>query len=338
MRFFGFALLFFLSVSSFAQEEYLAGPLAAPTEALRAFDEMPVAPAIQSSEREGDLLYLVYDPREWSADAAEMAEAEGLRQRLALLVGTSGISGKDYIVPEAPSTSAGLDSLRDLSARDIQIFLVKKEKFLNKLSAWLRWLRLPRALHNRVLRTMNDRFFQSAALIAKANSQGGLVRFQGGAGFGLRSQMVEKLRTTKLGSWLPSSGGFFLSFGFGASLSRVDQDGRRFWALEFFADASRLSSVKTYVLEAFAGLSFNYLAQREEEARGRIANLRATIQGPVGTVTEGKGFFSYGPSLVLGFPPLQGSLLFYELKIKRFRLARFQFGGLAAGGLCRQIF
>lgn len=297
--------------------------------------------AVFASSGEAELS-LIYDPAELPVeDIAEpvATAADVLLQLKAALLNQQEVASQGQrLIPVAPSSERLLKNIENFSAEDLHQFIAKKQKFLEKVSAWLRWLHAPASLHNKMLNTFNDQFYGSARVIARANAQGGSVRVLAATGLGLNSLLAEKFRATRFGKWFPASGGFFLMLGVGVSVTRLDMDGQKKWVLEVFADYSRLRAVKTFLATASVGLNVNYVSEFQRPESPWLRDYQGSNKGPLGMVITGDGHFSYGPSLVAGFPPFLGATMFYEIQQKRFTLLRLGAAAPALANSCERVF
>ena len=335
-------LLLIAGLFAQAQEptDFVAGTFDSGREAVEALQQLPTVPMI--SQDPGEDISFVYDPAEFSVSPEEVkAMPADILSRLKnnIAIEQRAAAG-GYFVPTSPSNEALLQGLQGMSTEDLQLFLVKKQKFLEKIGNWIQWARLPRFIHNKMIKVFNDQFYGSARVIARANAQGGSVRLLGSVGLGINSILAEKFKGTALGKWFPKTGGVFLMLGIGVSLARVDLDGRQSWVFEVFADYSRLKSAQTFLASGAVGLNFNYLSEVRQSNEALIHDYEGKNKGPMGMVMTGEGHFSYGPAAVLSFPPFVGAAMFYEIKQKRITLLRSGSAGRAdaAVNTCDKIF
>lgn len=294
-----------------------------------------------------DSIEIAYDPAQITIDADSGRQ---LLEKIQEQVLESKKSHETYFVPIAPPSIEALAPFSSLDRADMETFLAKKQKFLEKISHGIQWLRIPVSLHNKVMQTINAHFFAAAPTIARANSSGASLRFQVGAGLGLSSALAQRIEKVSGMSWFPKTGGLYIALGFGLAIHKTQNAG---WTFEVFGDFDHLKSVKSFLATAGADVTVAYVAQ-DSSVQDRLKSINAEIMGPLGTLRLSDSHFSFGPGAGVTFPPLLDKAMFYSLQEKRIvflslnltpigeffkgsfqRFSRAENGG---GPLCQNVF
>lgn len=274
------------------------------------------------SQTAGDTIDVVYDPTQISIEAGAGRE---LLEKLHEQMLETQKTHENYFVPVAPATLEELKPFSGLAHEDMETFLAKKQKFLEKISGGVKWFRLPVSMHNKILASLNSNFFASAPTIARANSTGASVQFQIGGGLGLNSHLAQRIEKIPGMSWFPKSGGFFLGLGIGCALSRTEalpgQEAR--WSFEVFLNLDHLKSVKTFLGIVLVDATVVYVTE-DVRNKGRTTNIAAEVIGPIGTLRSSDAHFSFGPGLTLTLPPLLDNAMFYSFHEKRITLLNLE--------------
>jgi len=292
---------------------------------------------VDSGQDAADLdssLEIVYDPRTLvvTSEDLRMAAEKLARLNAATIADESSRSalGTEYVIPIGPSRLELLQNLSTLAPTDVNLFMAKKQRFMETwISSWLKWLRIPKKVHNGILRAMNDQFFESAKMLARANKFGFQARLTFSMGFGLGQKLAEKFKGTALGKRLPNLEGFALLTSTGVQLTRSSANGRAKWALEFYGAFARQVEIGNFGLALVSAgvLAGPVIGVDEDENGDSIRTYDLNHPGPIGFVQRADDHLSLmgpAPLMDVAVPPFVGGLFFYRLREKSMRLARLQ--------------
>lgn len=270
------------------------------------------------------------DPSKVTNDEARKAQ---LLADLQAGIGRAQANADGVIIPVSPDSEAELAELRQATSSEIELFLTKKEKFLNKFAAILKKIRLSPAKISKGVTLMNAKFYESARLIARSNSYGGSAMLTISGGLAFPRKMLERLRATRMAHYISESGGFYYTLGLGAGISYGERaDGRKTMSLEIFVDTETLKKAITGIVEV--SLAGNY-ALVYERRDGRFASQTMTTSygGALGVIRSGPNQFSWAASTGLSMPPFVGAILVYQNTTTRHYLLRVSRDGITVPAL-----
>jgi hypothetical protein len=140
-------------------------------------------------------------------------------------------------------------------------------------------------------------------------------------GLALPSILVQKLKGTRIGRYIPDAGGFYYVLGMGAGLTRHVANGRSNLLIEVFIDRERLNSSLTGIVEVSAAGTYGVVYEHREGAF-RSQNNRTAYGGAAGVFREGPNQFGWAASTGVSFPPFIGSVLIYVDSARRDYIVR----------------
>ncbi|WP_413288523.1 hypothetical protein [Bdellovibrio sp. HCB337] len=319
--FFGLSLIISSSLS-FAAEPLSQGSEASDIILTTLAHEAKSADILTSSDPSlaNQEITLVYDPKDFDGVVDTGSKEELLRALRAEMAAAK--DEKALLVPKAPQTEEQLEKLAALSEHDVQSFLGKKQKFLERMAKVLTFFHLKTKLVNKVLAEVNTKFYNSARLIAGSNSAGVTVMFSLSGGLALPKKIMSALQGRALGKLIPKSGGFFYLVGFGVGVSRhVQPNGKPNWVLEAFMDTERLKSTITGIVEISGASTFGVVYELRE-GKFKQQQSETTYGGLAGVFRQGPNQFGWAASLGMSLPPGIGSVIVYTDQSTRRYLAR----------------
>lgn len=270
-----------------------------------------------------------YDPKDFAGEADTSGNKEELLKSL-LEEMKATRSEKDLYVPRAPVSEEQLDKLKHLNENELQSFLGKKQKFLEKMAKVLTSFHLKPKFVNKVLSEVNNKFYNSSRLIANSNSVGASFMFSISGGLALPRKIVEKLQTRSLGKFIPKTGGFAYLVGLGVGVSRsTNENGRSSWVLDVFVDTERLRSTMTGMAEVSAAGTYGILYEMRE---GKFSSqtTETSYGGVAGVFRQGANQFGWAASTGMSFPPGIGAILVFTNQSTRNYIFRVDTANLKA--------
>lgn len=279
-------------------------------------------PGIASEE-----IQLVYDPKDFDGITETGTKEELLKSLREEMAKTK--DDKTLYVPKAPQTEEQLEKLSALSEPEMQSFIGKKQKFLERMAKVLTFFRLKTKIVNKILSEVNTKFYNSTRLIANSNSAGATVMFSISGGMALPKKIMAKLEGRALGKFIPKSGGFFYLIGLGVGVSRhVQENGKPHWVLEAFVDRETLKSTVTGIIEVSAAGTYGVVYElREGKFKGQQSE--TTYGGLAGVFRQGENQFGWAASTGMSLPPGIGSVIVYTDNSKRNYLFRINFSKMS---------
>ncbi|MBS1971030.1 MAG: hypothetical protein JSU04_12020 [Bdellovibrionales bacterium] len=273
-----------------------------------------------------------YDPKDFDGETDTSGTKEQLLKSLREEMNTAR-DQKDLYVPRAPVSAELLEKLSSLSEPELQSFLGKKQKFLERMAKALLFLRLKPKFVNKVLAEVNTKFYNSSRLIANSNSAGVAVMFSVSGGLALPRKIVEKLQTRSLGKFIPKTGGFAYLLGLGVGISRtMKEDGRPHWVLDVFVDTEKLKSTMTGMLEVSAAGTYGVVYELRE-GHFKTQTTETSYGGVAGVFRQGTNQFGWAASTGMSFPPAIGAILVFTNETKRHYIFRLDFTKFAGDRL-----
>lgn len=273
-----------------------------------------------------------YDPKDFDGETDTSGTKEQLLKSLRDEM-TAIRDPKDLYVPRAPVNAELLQKLESLSESEIQSFIGKKQKFLERMAKALTFMRLKPKFVNKVLAEVNTKFYNSSRLIANSNSAGVAVMFSVSGGLALPRKIVEKLQERSLGKFIPKTGGFAYLLGLGVGISRnVKEDGRAHWVLDVFVDTEKLKSTMTGMIEVSAAGTYGVVYELRE-GKFKTQTTETSYGGVAGVFRQGTNQFGWAASTGMSFPPGIGAILVFTNETKRHYIVRLDFTKFAGDRL-----
>lgn len=273
-----------------------------------------------------------YDPTDFAGEFDE----SGTKAELLKALHEEMKSPKDekvLYIPRAPTNEEQLKSLNNLTESEIQSFLGKKQKFLEKMAKALTSLHLKPKFVNKVLTEVNTKFYNSSRLIANSNSAGVSVMFSMSGGLALPRKIVEKLKERSLGKYIPKTGGFAYLVGFGFGVSRkTNAEGRPSWVFDVFVDTEKLKSTLTGMAEISAAGTYGVIYELREGKFGSQTT-ETSYGGVAGVFRQGTNQFGWAASTGMSFPPGIGAILVFTNQTTRHYILRMDSAKLTANPL-----
>lgn len=264
-------------------------------------------------------LSIVYDPKDFPG-ATVAGSKEELLESLRLEMETP--QKTELSIPRAPISHDQLEKLSTLTESEIQAFLGKKQKFLEKMAKALTFIRLKPKLVNKVLNELNNKFYNSSRMIANSNTVGGAFMISVSGGLVLPRKLVAKLQERTLGRFIPKSGGFAYLLGIGVGVSRtIKSDGKPHWIVDIFMDVEKIKSSMTGVASVGAAGTYGVVYEfREGDFKKQ--QIDTSYGGLSGVFKQGDNHFGWAASTGLSFPPGVGSIMIFTNQTTRHYLAR----------------
>ncbi len=217
------------------------------------------------------------------------------------------------VIPAGPTTQEQLNNLSSLQDHELMDFLRKKQSFLDRFAKVLKTFRLKPKTINRVLKEVNDQFFDSSQLISRSNTIGSTVMFSLSGGLALPRKIVEKLKDRPIGRFIPQSGGFYYLLGLGAGVTRVThpESKQSRWYLELFMDTESLKNTLSGLVEFSAAGTYGVVYEYRPESFW-TQKMETTYGGLAGLFKKGPNQFGWAASTGLSAPPGIGAFLIYQ--------------------------
>ncbi len=284
------------------------------------------------ADRVSEPLLLTYDPKSISAMEAN-PDLVTRRDQLKMIFQQEQqalvTNDKDTIfIPELPHSEEHFKKMLTLDDREIEVYLQKKSAFLHRFAKILSKIKLKKTIINKAILDLNLKFGEASLLIARSNTTGGTAMLSISGGLALPQKIIEKISETRIGKWIPKTGGFFYLFGAGIGLSKsVSPTGKTTTTADIFIDVERLKSTLTGILEVSAagtaGIIYEsrnaeFSSQKNETAYG----------GATGVFRQGENQFGWAASLGGGLPPMIGAILVYKNQATRYYLVRIDNEGI----------
>lgn len=232
--------------------------------------------------------------------------------KIEILSRRSDIS-KTLEIPFAPQSIEDLEKLNDLSTEDIKMFLRKKETWLQRLSKVILKLKIPTVVGNKLLNEVNQKIYNSTKAIANSNTKRKSVFITVSAGIALPQFIVQKLKQTSIGRFIPDSGGFFYLFGIGGYLTKKinPETLKKEMVLELFADKQSLIKSTSGILD----LSLNLYVGGIQEYREKGATTQKVLitnLGAAGSMRTGLNHTGWTLPFGVGAVPFAGWFLVHD--------------------------
>lgn len=289
-------------------------------------DKAPAAEVIDARDpalAEQDFLFS-YDPKDFDGETDTSGTKEQLLKSLREEM-MAERNANDLYVPRAPVNEEQLAKLSELNQSEIQSFITKKQKFLERMAKALTSVKFKPKFVNKVLAEVNTKFYNSSRLIANSNSAGLTVMFSVSGGLALPRKIVEKLRDRPLGKYIPKSGGFAYLVGLGFGVSRtVGKNGRPSWVLDVFIDRDKLKSTLTGMVEVSAAGTYGIVYELRE-GKFKSQTTETSYGGVAGVFRQGETQFGWAASTGMSFPPAIGAFLVFTNETKRHYIFRLDF-------------
>ncbi len=282
----------------------------------------------QSLPMSEELKITIHDDPSGFSDDPETKKIEVLK-KLKDLVGKSVTPNeKGLAFPMAPSQSELLESLNNLSETELDLFLDRREKIIDKFAKSLKFMRAKNSIVNAALIDLNDKLYNSSQLIAKANAYSGNATFLLNGGLALPQKLVKSLKETKYGRFIPENGGFYYCLGLGAGVARANVSGKNVLNLELYLDYEHLKKSITGAIEA--GVAGNYgFVYELREPHTFLQEGHVSYAGVLGAFRDGPQQFGWAASTGLSVPPLIGSILLFQNAAHRYYLVRINRMGIS---------
>jgi hypothetical protein len=297
-------------------------------------EALVVAPYEASSDQaqtdSEELEIVVHDENSVTDNFINDANAKTeLLGRLNRSLGTSTLTPAGIEMPWAPAKSEDLVQVEQMTSGQIANFLNKKEKILNKMVSMMLKIKLKKTLINKILVEFNRRFYKSARVIEAQNTAVGGISFNLSAGLALPEKYLNKLKAeTKLGKFIPSSGGFYLVLATGMSFSRTVKNGKNRYSWEIFLDAEKLNKTFTGVVQLAAFVAGGGGVELRE-GKFQSQEMESSYAGPIGSFRQGKNHFGWTFSTGLSVPPGSGTVIFAQNQTYRYYLLRVSRDGIS---------
>lgn len=233
---------------------------------------------------------------------------------------------EDFIGPRDPQV---LEKVLQLSDKELNDFMNRKQAFLQRFQKILQWMHRPPAKINATLAELNARLYDSYRVVAGSNTKGSVFSVSINGGLAFPSQkFLELLRLQSLGKFIPAGKGFYYLMALGIGIAhRVDASGKGHLTFELFIDAEKLKSTYTAIVEISTAVNFGAnLEHRDDNVTHRqgVAN----YGGASGVIRQGESQFGWTGSVGMGAPPMIGAFLVYRTDTTRLYIARLDNGKL----------
>lgn len=273
---------------------------------------------------DGQALEFSYNPKDYEGNFDTTGNKEqlleSLRAEMKLEQDSSVVK-----IPVAPSTNEQMQKIETMSEAELQMFLGKKTKFLERMSKVLSFFHLKAKMINKVLNEVNNKFYNSARLIANSNAVGATVMISVSGGIALPRKIVERLEGRSVGKYIPKSGGFAYLLGFGAGFGRhIQPSGRSHWVFDVFVDVERLKKTITGIVEVSTAGTYGVVYELREGSF-KSQKTDTTYGGVAGVFRQGEAQFGWAASTGLSFPPGIGAILVFDNETTRHYLLRLDF-------------
>jgi hypothetical protein len=161
---------------------------------------------------------------------------------------------------------------------------------------------------------------KSSDAIARSNRTGFVLSISLSFGLGISEKIVARIKSDRIRSLIPKSGGFYyvFSLGLGTFVSRIKRE-RKSLVFEFFSDFDRLDRVHTYAAEGSIALNWGVAVDRSAQAG--IAKMDSHYIGILGVVRQSDEHFSYSLITGLAFPPYLPVGMVYSNRTSRAHIA-----------------
>ncbi len=259
---------------------------------------------------------------------------QALIETLRRSIGTETKDARGVLIPLGPESLEELSVFEKASSVEIESFLSKKAAFLAKFAKITGTFRLKPALVSKALKEINAKFYSSANLIMKSNAYSGTTMFSLSTGLALPERIMEAMRGSRMGRFVPEKSGFFYMIGLGAGLSSVPskKSDRRVMQLEIFLDLESLKKSISGILEISIAGNYGVVFEHRD---GHFASQRGvtTYGGVAGVFREGPHQFGWAASTGLSIPPGIGAFLVYQDHAYRHYLLRVNREGISVPAL-----
>lgn len=269
-------------------------------------------------------LKITYNPKDFEGISDKSGNKQqllkSLRDEMKLSTDNSIVK-----IPQAPVTNEQMQNIELLNESELQLFLGKKQKFLERVSKVMGFFHLKPKMVNKVLNEINNQFYNSSRVIATSNSIGGTLMFSLSGGLALPKKIVEKLENRSLGKFIPKSGGFAYLLGIGVGVARhIQKNGHPNWILDVFIDVERLkSSVTGFALASLAG-TFG-IAYELREGSLKSESIDTTYAGVAGIFKQSENQFGWATTGGVSFPPIIDDIFVFTTVTTRHYLLRVNF-------------
>jgi hypothetical protein len=253
----------------------------------------------------------------------------------------------------APVDVASLKTILEANAKERPIFSEISSRmqpdqyrsFLQARSRLLKfayWLLRPVTWNREKLaeRMVNiDQFvIESADSIATSNRTGVVISLSGSIGLGLSQKLIERIRSERIRSLIPKSGGFYHVFASGVGIYvQQNTNGKNSLVVDLFADFDRLQAIHTYAGEV--SLAVNWGVAVDKSKGPSVEGFESHYIGILGVIRKSLDHFSY--SLITGaaLPPYLPVGMVYTNTTKRARVSVLKIPWFRfRGNRCEELF
>ncbi|CAN5437614.1 hypothetical protein BH10BDE1_BH10BDE1_05690 [soil metagenome] len=166
-----------------------------------------------------------------------------------------------------------------------------------------------------------DQFvIESADSIATSDRTGIVLSISGSLGLGLSQKLIEKIKSERLKSLIPESGGFYyvLASGLGIYV-QANEAGKNRLVIDLFADVDRLQSIHTYAGEVSLAVNWGIAVDKSKGAS--VESLESHYVGILGVIRKSLDHFSYSLITGVALPPYLPVGMVYSNRTTRARVS-----------------
>jgi hypothetical protein len=260
------------------------------------------------------------DPKNEPVELVTIITHEDMRQESERMRANHNPIDADVIViPLSIADEKLLANIDELNQEQLNVFLAKKTRYLNRAAKVLRLIMSKKNL-NQVLAGINEGYFENAGNVAASNAFVVSIQLAGavGLGAGAPKWLINNFPNSRITKKLSGGQGFYSFFGAGLALVKKTENGRNYYSVETYYESRKADEIFSFFGFVALGLGFSMTDELHNSSRPSIETARF-LKISIPNIFFGNYMKGLSIPAAIAFPPGGGAIAGMKGELKRYR-------------------